>query len=106
MAKAADGTLRDVPSKGEIELFRKAETRFQPIFVVMNIAHLKTEGETHTAFPYALTLIPASKRGGIDVKTIDLIATLGRQINKHWHWVFCRPIRFGGADRCSVKVKI
>ena len=80
MVKASDGVLRDIPSKGEIELFRKAETQFQPIFVVVNIAHLKTEGETYTAFPYALTLIPASKRGAIDVKTIDLIAELDMQM--------------------------
>ena len=79
MAKAASGMLQDMPSKGEIDLFRTAETRFQPIFVVMNIAHLKKEGDTYTAFPYALTLIPASKRGAIDVKTIDLIAKLDMQ---------------------------
>ena len=23
-----------------------------------------------------------------------------------WHWDFRRPIRFGAADRCRVKVKI
>jgi hypothetical protein len=79
MAKAANGTLRDMPSEGEIELFRKAEMRFQPIFLVVNIAHLKTEGESLMAFPYALTLIPASKRGEIDVKTIDVVATLDMQ---------------------------
>ncbi len=76
MAKAASGQFRDMPSEGEIELFRKAEMRFQAIFVVVNLAHLKTEGQTHTAFPYALTLIPASKRGAIDVRTIDLVAQL------------------------------
>jgi hypothetical protein len=79
MAKAANGILHDIPSEGEIELFRQAETRFQSIFVVMNIAHLKTEDETHTAFPYALTLIPASKRGTIDVKTVDHVAKLDMQ---------------------------
>ena len=46
MTKAANGVLHDVPSVGEIELFRKTETRFQGIFVVMNIAHLKMEGGT------------------------------------------------------------
>src|SRR5262249_46979758 len=79
MTKAANGVLRDMPSEGEIERFRRAETRFQPIFVVMNIAHLKTDAEPPTAFPYALTLIPASKRGAIDVKTIDLVAKLDAQ---------------------------
>jgi hypothetical protein len=79
MFKAANGTLRDMPSEGEIELFRKAETRFQPVFVVMNIANLQTENDVLTAFPYALTLIPAAKRGAIDVKTIDLVAKLDAQ---------------------------
>jgi hypothetical protein len=79
MFKASNGTLRDMPSEGEVNLFRKADTRFQSIFVVMSIAHLKTEGETLTAFPYALTLIPSSKRGDIDVRTIDLVAKLDTQ---------------------------
>ena len=79
MSKAANGHLRDIPSEGEIELFRKADTQFQPIFVVMSIAHLKTEGEAITAAPYALTLIPASKRGAIDLKTVDLVAKLDTQ---------------------------
>jgi len=79
MMKAANGVLHDMLSQGEIELFRQAETRFQPIFVVMNIAHLKIKGETPIAFPYALTLIPASKRGAIDVKTVDLVAKLDAQ---------------------------
>jgi hypothetical protein len=79
MTKAANGILRDIPSEGEIELFRKAKTRFQPIFVVMNIAHLETEGEPPIAFPYALTLIPTSKRSVIDLKTIDLVAKLDMQ---------------------------
>jgi hypothetical protein len=79
MFKAAQGDLHDVPSPGEIELFRKAETRFQAIFVVMNIAHLQTAVEPPTAFPYALTLVPASKRGLIDVRSIDQIAALDAQ---------------------------
>src|SRR3984893_9806317 len=83
MTKAANGILHDMPSDGEIELFRKAETRFQPIFVVMNIAHLATESETPIAFPYALTLIPTSKRGAIDVKTIDLAVKLAAQKGIH-----------------------
>lgn len=79
MVKAAGGALHDMPSEGEIELFRKAETRFQAIVVVMNIAHLKVDGEVSTAFPYALTLLPGSKRDAIDVRTIDAIAKLDVQ---------------------------
>jgi hypothetical protein len=79
MFEAAQGHLHDLPSPAEIELFRRAETRFQTIFVVMNIAHLNTGAEPPTAFPYALTLVPASKRGLIDVRTIDQIAVLDAQ---------------------------
>jgi len=79
MFGAAKGNLQDMPSEGEVELFCKCETRFQPIFLVANIAHLKGDNEGLTAFPYALTVIPASKRGAIDVKTIDLIAKLDVQ---------------------------
>lgn len=79
MVEAAGGIVRDMPSEGEINLFRKAETRFQAIFVVMNIAHLKVEGEASTAFPFTLTLLPGSKRDAIDVRTIDAIAKLDVQ---------------------------
>jgi hypothetical protein len=79
MFNAAQGDLHDLPSPGEIELFRRAETQFQAIFVVMNIAHLNMGVEPPAAFPYALTLVPASKRGLIDVKTIDQIAVLDTQ---------------------------
>jgi hypothetical protein len=59
MFKAANGVLRDMPSEGEVELFTKAETRFQPIFAVMNVAHLETEG----AAPNRLSLRPNAYPG-------------------------------------------
>jgi hypothetical protein len=45
----------------------------------MNIAHLYAGVEPPAAFPYALTIVPAAKRGLIDVRTIDQIAALDAQ---------------------------
>jgi hypothetical protein len=48
--------LREIPSEGEIALFREAEARFQPIFIFVNIAY--------QAF---------TERGAINPKAIDLV---------------------------------
>ncbi|MER8957184.1 hypothetical protein NKH98_31935 [Mesorhizobium sp. M0833] len=74
MFKAAGGILRDSPSKGEIAMFRAAGTQFQMISMVASIAHL-SDGPPH-AVPYALTLLPASKRGKVDPCSIDYIANM------------------------------
>ncbi|MER8911428.1 very short patch repair endonuclease [Mesorhizobium sp. M0854] len=76
MSKAAGAILRDKPSEGEIEMFRAAGTQFQMISVVASIAHLKrSDGPPH-AIPYALALLPASKRGKVDPCSIDYIANI------------------------------
>ena len=79
MAKAANGVLGDMPSEGEIKLFKKKGTLFQPVFLVLSIAHLKEEDGTPVATPYALSLMPTSKRGVLDEKNIDLVAKLDTQ---------------------------
>jgi hypothetical protein len=76
MGKAAGGILRDNPSKGEIELFRVKGTKFQMVSVVANIAALKIENDQLLGIPYAVTLIPAQKRGSVDERTIDFLANV------------------------------
>jgi hypothetical protein len=53
MLKAANGQLRDMPSEGEIKLFQEKGTLFQPVFLVLSIAHLKDVNGTSVATPYA-----------------------------------------------------
>jgi hypothetical protein len=79
MAKAADGELHDVPSEGEIKLFKEKGTLFQPVFLVLSIAHLKEVDGTPVATPYSLSLMPTSKRDVLDEKDIDLVAKLDTQ---------------------------
>jgi hypothetical protein len=79
MAKAANGKLYDTPSDGEVKLFQKIGTVFQPIFVVLNIAHLRDADDAVVAMPYALSLMPTSKRGLLDEKDIELVAKLDVQ---------------------------
>ena len=73
MAEAAGDMLHDRPSAGEVELHRKLGTQFQNIFVVMNLAHLTEENGQLTGTPYSISLIPASKRGGVTEVGIDLV---------------------------------
>lgn len=79
MFEAVGDTLEDMPSGAEIELFRNAKTRFQLISLVVNVANLSKNGDTYCAAPYALTLLPASKRGEVDERDIDAIAKLDIQ---------------------------
>lgn len=76
MAEAAGGTLRDKPSDGEIEIFRKRGTNFQLISLVLScVAGDEVEGVLQVR-PFAMTLIPASKREQVQESTIDLVAKL------------------------------
>ncbi len=79
MAKAANGPLHDMPSEGEIKLFQKMGTLFQPIHLILSIAHLREFDGTPTAIPYSLSLMPTSKRGVLDEKDISLVAALDTQ---------------------------
>ena len=60
MSEAANGRLLDMPSEGEIKLFKEMGSLFQPIFLVLSIAHLKDNNGTKVATPYALSLMPTS----------------------------------------------
>jgi hypothetical protein len=79
MAKAANGQLTDVPSEGEIKIFKEKGTLFQWVFLVLSIAHLKDGDTNDVATPYALSLMPASKRGALDERGIDLVSKLDGQ---------------------------
>lgn len=76
MAEAAGGTLYDKPSDGEVELFRKRGTNFQMISIVLSgVAAGEVDGVLQVR-PFAMSLIPASKRDQVATQTIDLIAKL------------------------------
>lgn len=81
MTKAAGGILHDMPSAGEIELFREKGGVFQMISLVLNVAHLKEVDGVTVAIPYSLSMMPASKRGAVDERSIDLVSKLDSQKN-------------------------
>jgi very-short-patch-repair endonuclease len=76
MMAAAGGTLHDKPSEAEVELFRKRGTTFQLISVVLSVVAAGEVDGVLQIRPFAVTLIPASKRGEVDQRTIDLVAAL------------------------------
>lgn len=76
MVEAAGGTLHDKPSEGEIELFKKRGTNFQMISLVLNCVPAGEVDGVLQVRPFAMTLMPASKRGEVDQTTIDLVAKL------------------------------
>jgi hypothetical protein len=78
MSSAAGGTLSNVPSPGEIEYFRAQGGSFQLIFVVASplLAGFDEEGSAIVK-PFALTLVPASKRGKVVSQTdIDFVTNV------------------------------
>lgn len=79
MASATGGTLYDKPSPAEIALHRELGTKFQLIFVVVNVANLTATNGASKGNPYALSLIPATKRGSIQIADIDTVAALDIQ---------------------------
>ncbi|MEZ2145372.1 hypothetical protein AAE026_24240 [Bradyrhizobium sp. DN5] len=76
MSEAAGGTLQDKPSEGEVELFRKRGTTFQLISIVLSCVPAGRVDDVLQVRPFAMTLIPASKRDKVQETTIDLVAKL------------------------------
>lgn len=93
--RAAGGTLRDVPSEGEIALFRERGTTFQLVSKVASCVAAGTTDGVPRVRPFALTLIPASKRGVVDERSIDSIARSDTA-----KWLASQPI-FSGYDPFS-----
>lgn len=73
MVAAAGGVLEDAPSEGEIELFRAAGTRFQTVMVVVNVAAFRIVDGVSVGTPYAVSLVPADKRGIVSEVGIDFV---------------------------------
>jgi hypothetical protein len=95
MAEAAGGAFHDRPSDGEIELFKKRGTTFQMISLVLSCVPAgKVDGVLQVR-PFAMTLIPASKRGEVEQTTIDLVAKL--DVSK---WLETEPM-YAGYDPFS-----
>lgn len=76
MAEAAGGTLFDKPTDGEIALFRERGTQFQMISVIASVIPVAHADGVSTVTPFALSLLPASKRGAISLMSIEAIAAL------------------------------
>jgi hypothetical protein len=76
MAEAAGETLHDKPSEGEVELFRKRATNFQLVSLVLSCVPAGEMNGVLQVRPFAMTLIPASKREKVQESTVDLVAKL------------------------------
>lgn len=90
MAEAAGGPLHDTPSEGEVELFRKRGTSFQLISLVLSCVPAGEAEGVLKVRPFAMTLIPASKRERVQESTIDLVAKL--DVGK---WLTTEPMYAG-----------
>lgn len=76
MSRAAGGTLYDRPSDGEMDMHRRLGTSFQLISIVVS-ACVSAVGEAGVVGqPYAVMLMPASKRGEVHKCGIDLVVSL------------------------------
>jgi hypothetical protein len=95
MVSAAGGKLHDKPSVGEIELFGKRGTNFQLISLVLSCVPAGDVEGVQQVRPFAMTLIPASKREKVEQQTIDLVAKL--DVNK---WLETEPM-YAGYDPFS-----
>ncbi len=78
MFKAANQEeLSHAPTEGEIAYFRESGVQFQMVQVVLSLAWWDTVDGVVEAVPYAISAIPASKRGVVDTNGIDVVAALG-----------------------------
>jgi len=82
MFGAADQALSAAPTDGEIEYFRERGTQFQMVQVVLSLAWWETFEGSVNAVPFAISAIPASKRGKVTQTSIDGVAALrGAPVN-------------------------
>lgn len=77
MFEVAGGTLHTAPTDGEVEYFRRKQTQFQMIQIVLSLAWWDEQDGVVSAVPYAISILPASKRGKVATVGIDYIAALG-----------------------------
>ena len=76
MFEVAGGSINDVPSEAEIEMFRARGTQFQMVSVVASLVAVGESDGNLLAKPFALTLLPASKRGEVQIVSVDSAARL------------------------------
>ena len=76
MVEAAGGELQDKPSEGEIALFKKRGTTFQFISIVLSLIAAGENDGVPQFKPFAVTLVPASKRDVVQSEAIDVVAAL------------------------------
>lgn len=73
---AAGGPLLDKPSPGEIDYHRRIGNAFQMVSIVLSLVPEGPFNKGVPARPFAVSLIPGSKRGKIDERTIDFVAAI------------------------------
>lgn len=76
MAEAAEFIIEDKPSPGEIELHRRRGTRFQIISVVISTAGFRMLNGVACGVPFAISIIPADKRGRISEVDIEYVRNI------------------------------
>lgn len=76
MCEAAGGTLHDQPSEGEVALFRNQGTQFQMVSVVASLVAVEQRHDVLVAKPIALSLMPAQKRGKLEICSVETAAKL------------------------------
>lgn len=70
---ANKGIIKVNPSKESIEIYRKKNTKFQLVSVVINAFGFKKKDDVIHAKPYSISLKVGTKRDKIEEKDIDLI---------------------------------
>ncbi len=68
--------IEKVAEEAELSFYKEANTKFQIILVVINSIFSGREGEVSKLLPYSISLIPASKRGNVELVTARSIENL------------------------------
>jgi hypothetical protein len=76
MVEAAGGVLSDEPTPGEVALYRRNQTRFQTVSVIVSIAAFREIDGVASGVPYAISLLPASRRGAVSDVGVDYVAEI------------------------------
>lgn len=76
MMELAGGTLYDKPSEAEVAYFKERGTQFQMLSLVASVVADKVVDGVQVVRPFALSLLPASKRNAMETVSIEHIATV------------------------------
>jgi hypothetical protein len=76
MFEIAGGTLLTEPTDAEVDYFRRKQTQFQMIHLVMSLAWWEETHGVVSAVPFAISALPATKRGVPSSVDIDSVAAL------------------------------